>query len=61
MKGLVIEGPQKVTLKEVPTPKPGSGEVMVRVRAAGVCGTDVHIYHGEFIASYPLIPGHEFA
>lgn len=43
-----------------PTPKPG--EVIVEVRACGLCGTDVHIAFGTFPpAPYPLIPGHEFA
>jgi len=42
-------------------PIPGEGEVLVRVRACGVCGTDVHIYRGQFPARFPLIAGHEFS
>jgi 2-desacetyl-2-hydroxyethyl bacteriochlorophyllide A dehydrogenase len=44
------------------TPTPPEGSVLVRVAACGVCGTDVHIYRGEFPnARFPLIAGHEFA
>lgn len=34
---------------------------MIRVSATGVCGTDVHIFHGEYLGSYPIVPGHESA
>lgn len=37
------------------------GEILMRVEACGVCGTDLHIYEGEFPAQFPVIPGHEFA
>jgi L-gulonate 5-dehydrogenase len=43
-------------------PSPGKGEVLVRVRAAGICGSDMHIYHGTNpLAKYPRVIGHEFA
>jgi 2-desacetyl-2-hydroxyethyl bacteriochlorophyllide A dehydrogenase len=45
----------------VADPAPARGEVLIQVEAAGVCGTDVHIYLGEYEATYPIIPGHEFA
>ncbi len=61
MNALVIDSPGSATVKQVPTPAPGPGEVLIRVAAAGVCGTDLHIYHGEYEAQYPIIPGHEFA
>jgi threonine 3-dehydrogenase len=54
-----------IELREVPVPKPGPGEVLVRVHAASVCGTDLHIYEWDPWAQSrihpPLIPGHEFA
>ena len=42
-------------------PVPGPGEVLVKVAACGICGTDVHILRGEYLGDYPVIPGHEFA
>jgi threonine 3-dehydrogenase len=54
-----------VEIREVPVPAPGPGEVLVRVQAASVCGTDLHIYNWDQWAQGrihpPLIPGHEFA
>ena len=45
---------------EVPVPEPREGEVLVRVRACGVCRTDLHILDGEIaIAAWPVTPGHE--
>jgi threonine 3-dehydrogenase len=53
-----------IELREVPVPTPGPGEVLVRVEAASVCGTDLHIYNWDPWAQGrihpPLIPGHEF-
>ena len=52
-------------LREVPIPSPGSGQVLVKVQAASVCGTDLHIFNWDQWAQErihpPLIPGHEFA
>ena len=54
-----------IELREVPVPTPGPGEVLVRVTAASVCGTDLHIFNWDQWAQGrihpPLIPGHEFA
>jgi 2-desacetyl-2-hydroxyethyl bacteriochlorophyllide A dehydrogenase len=61
MKALVIEGPRKASIQEVPYPKPGLGEVTIKVKNVGICGTDFHIYEGDFISPFPLIPGHEFS
>ena len=61
MKAVVFDSPGKFRISEVPDPIVGSDDVLIAVKAAGVCGTDVHIYEGDFIADYPLIPGHEFA
>jgi L-iditol 2-dehydrogenase len=47
--------------EEVPVPEPGPGEVLVRVEAAGICGTDRHLYKGEFPSTPPVTLGHEFA
>ncbi|GGG15965.1 zinc-dependent alcohol dehydrogenase family protein [Paenibacillus abyssi] len=61
MKALVFEAPKRAVVKEVPYPKPKAGEVTIKVENVGICGTDVHIYEGEFISPYPIIPGHEFS
>jgi threonine 3-dehydrogenase len=54
-----------IELREVPVPTPSPGEVLVRVQAASVCGTDLHIFNWDPWAQDrihpPLIPGHEFA
>lgn len=61
MKALVVEGPKKAAIKDVPYPHPQKGEVTIKVKNVGVCGTDFHIYAGEFLSPYPIIPGHEFS
>ncbi|HEX7066442.1 MAG TPA: zinc-dependent alcohol dehydrogenase family protein [Bacillales bacterium] len=61
MKALVIEEPYKAAIKELPYPKPGKDEVTIKVKRVGICGTDVHIFKGEFLSPYPIVPGHEFA
>ncbi len=55
------KGPGNVELREVPVPKIGPGEVLIRVREAGICGTDLHIFHDRFPYWPPVILGHEFA
>lgn len=47
-------------ITDVAEPRPGPDEVLIKVRASGICGTDVHILEGGFPGAYPLIPGHEF-
>jgi 2-desacetyl-2-hydroxyethyl bacteriochlorophyllide A dehydrogenase len=54
--------PGKLEVAGAPDPTPGPGELVVRVGACGICGTDVHIADGEFPPTpYPIIAGHEFA
>jgi len=48
-------------LRDVPEPKPGPGEVLIEVKASGICGTDIHIWHDEFPYWPPVILGHEFS
>ncbi|MDH7571138.1 MAG: zinc-binding dehydrogenase [Armatimonadota bacterium] len=48
-------------LREVPEPVPGPGEVLIEVKACGICGTDVHVLHDKFPYWPPVILGHEFA
>jgi len=61
MKSLIISEPGKMAIAEVARPEPKGDELLIRLRASGICGTDVHMYHGDYTASFPLVPGHEFA
>jgi len=56
-------GRGKVELREVPEPSPGPDEVMIEVKAAGICGSDLHIYDGDIRLPIrpPVIMGHEFS
>lgn len=46
-------------LKELADPRPGPGQVLVRVHASGMCGTDLHVHHGMFPLRPPFVAGHE--
>jgi len=48
-------------LQDKPVPAPGHGEVLIEVKACGICGTDVHVLHDEFPYWPPVILGHEFS
>jgi 2-desacetyl-2-hydroxyethyl bacteriochlorophyllide A dehydrogenase len=62
MRAAVWEKPGELKIRERPDPTPGPDEIVVRVGACGMCGTDVHIAQGEFPPTpYPIVPGHEFA
>lgn len=61
MKAVMLQEPEHADVTSAPEPDIGAHDVRIRVRAAGICGTDVHIYRGEYEATYPLIPGHEFS
>jgi D-arabinitol dehydrogenase (NADP+) len=61
VRAVVIAAPGRVAVEEVAVPSPGPGDVLIRVRAAGICGTDLHILDGEYEAHYPIVPGHEFS
>jgi len=59
MKAVYYHAPRNFDVLEVPIPKPKDDEVLIKVASCGICGTDEHIHGGEFIAAFPLIPGHE--
>jgi L-iditol 2-dehydrogenase len=64
MRALVVERPGVAAVQRVPRPLPGPGEVLVRVGAAGICGSDVEVLEGRRpppYVRYPVIPGHEWA
>ena len=60
MKAVVLSAVNKLAIAEVEKPKPGVKECLVKVLACGICGTDRHIYHGEYPSAKPVILGHEF-
>ena len=60
MKEVVIIGPKQYEIREVPVPAPGNNEVLVQMKAAGVCGSDIHQFLGENPNTmFSRIPGHE--
>ena len=64
MKAAVFYEKEKIVVEEVPVQEPGDYEVRIRVKAAGVCGTDMHIFAGAQGATQcepPVILGHEFS
>lgn len=63
MKAVVkyASGPKKVELRDVTEPTVGSGEVKIKIEYAGICGTDLHIYHDHYKHNPPVVMGHEFS
>jgi len=61
MKAAVLYRPGDVRMEDCPEPVPGIGEVLIRIQACGVCGTDHSLFVGAFPGNYPVIIGHEFA
>ncbi|PWY66484.1 alcohol dehydrogenase [Aspergillus sclerotioniger CBS 115572] len=59
MRALEYSGPRKFSIVEKPLPKIREHDILIKVKACGVCGTDLHIHDGEFGAQFPLVPGHE--
>lgn len=62
MLAIFCDTPGQLTAKDLPQPVRGEGEVLVRIRRIGVCGTDLHIFTGnQPYLSYPRIMGHELS
>ncbi len=62
MKAAVLHGVHDLRLEELQDPWPADNEVLIRVKAAGVCGTDVHMWEGtNQEGTFPFIPGHEWS
>lgn len=65
MEAAVIAGKLDLERVQAPTPKPGEGQVRVRVDYVGICGSDLHYYfegaNGAFVVAEPLVPGHELS
>lgn len=62
MKAFQVKAPHDYRVAEVEPPKAAIGEALVRVAFAGICGSDMHIIHGDnAFVRFPRITGHEFA
>lgn len=54
--------PAKFDFRDVPEPSPGAGEVMIRIKRIGICGSDIHVYYGKHpFTPYPVVQGHEYS
>ena len=60
MRAGVFTAPGKVAVADVPRPQPGPGEVRLRIDACGICGSDLHVVHGDFMPADGHVLGHEF-
>jgi D-arabinitol dehydrogenase (NADP+) len=57
-----ILSPHKTRVTELSEPKLKDDDVLIEIKRAGICGTDLHIWDGSYaLANYPVVPGHEFA
>ena len=60
MKALFLEDVGKLALRDIERPVPKADELLIRIEACGICGTDRHLFLGEFPSKPPVTPGHEF-
>ena len=62
MKQIVLQDPEDIRVVDVPWPVPQPDELLVAVARVGICGSDLHAYHGKHpFIDLPVVPGHEFA
>ena len=61
MKAIQYTAPRQFAVVDLPKPEPGPHQVVIRVKACGICKTDLTIHDGSFLAKFPLVNGHEFA
>ncbi|KAH7910365.1 chaperonin 10-like protein [Hygrophoropsis aurantiaca] len=59
MNAVYYLAPRQFDVRSVPIPTIKDDEVLIKVTCCGICGTDGHVHEGEFIAKFPLVPGHE--
>lgn len=60
MKQQVMQAPHEIRFREIPRPSVGPGEVLVEMKRIGICGSDIHVYHGQHpYTTYPVTQGHE--
>lgn len=62
MKRATMTAPGQIEISEASVPAPGPGEVLLAIQRIGVCGSDIHVFHGKHpYTSYPVVQGHEFS
>jgi 2-desacetyl-2-hydroxyethyl bacteriochlorophyllide A dehydrogenase len=62
MKRATMTAPGQIEISEAPVPSPGPGQALLRIQRIGVCGSDIHVFHGKHpYTSYPVVQGHEFS
>ena len=59
MRAAVLTAPERIEIRDVETPVPGRGELLVRLKACGICTLEQRLFTGEMKMPYPLVPGHE--
>lgn len=59
MRAVVYTSPREFTVRDIPVPGCEPGDVRVKVLQTGLCGTDLHLHDGQFMADFPFTPGHE--
>lgn len=56
----VMTAPKEIRFDAVPVPQPGPGQVLIKIKRIGICGSDIHVYHGKHpYTKYPVTQGHE--
>lgn len=56
----VMTAPGEITFREIPIPEAGEDQILVRIHKIGICGSDIHVYHGKHpFTTYPVTQGHE--
>ncbi len=61
MKAVLIKEKYSLKTMDAQVPEPKEDEVLIEVHASGICGTDLHIFQGDYKGTYPITPGHEFS
>lgn len=60
MRAVVFTSPGEISVTEVPDPSPEPRDVVIEVAAVGLCGTDIHVFEGDYLGGqFPIVPGHE--
>ncbi len=56
----IMTNPKEIIFREIPAPEPAANQVLVKIMKIGICGSDIHVYHGQHpFTSYPVTQGHE--